>query len=147
MFRFKVTVGIILFLISMAYITNVSALDKTPPVSPMVLLDCGITAYNPVKSGTTVVGKGSISCASSHPSLKIVAGIKDVTGNRYTSSVKTCANASSCTVSASLSYISGRYWYTDVSGYQGTDWNAYTISSQKFIPKKILLGDMKKSLS
>lgn len=41
----------------MAYITNVSALDKTPPVSPMVLLDCGITANNPVKSGTTVVGK------------------------------------------------------------------------------------------
>ena len=128
-------VGIaITFLAFVIFTSNVLALSENPPVQPLVLLDCGVIAVKPAKSGSYVVANGSITCASSHPSLKVVTGIKDVTGNRYTSVVKTCYNIAQCSVSAKLSYYSNRYWYTDVSGYQGTDWNAYTYSNTVLIP-------------
>ncbi|HOJ01276.1 MAG TPA: hypothetical protein PLL88_06610 [Anaerolineaceae bacterium] len=100
---------------------------------PKVPLDCGVWAYDPVRSGSYVNGTGEISCATVHSSLKVVVGLKDWT-NRYTSTTKTCYSTSYCSTTASLSYSPGRQWITDVSGYMGSYWQAYDVSSWVSIP-------------
>jgi len=110
-----------------------ASLSVVPTVIPYVAIDCGVTAYDPVRSGSYVKGMGEISCYTSHSSLKVVAGIKDWT-NRYTSITKTCYSASACSITAQLSHSSGRQWITDVSGYMGTSWQAYDTSNWVSIP-------------
>ena len=113
--------------------TPVQADSLTPIDEPKVPLDCGVWAYNPVRSGSYVNGTGIISCDTVHASLKVVVGLKDWT-NRYTSTTKTCYNTSSCSATATLSYSPGRQWITDVSGYMGTYWQAYDTSDWVSIP-------------
>lgn len=124
---------IVVVLLSLSPSGASAAAGPLPP-SPDALLDCGIWAYNPVRSGSNVNGKGEISCASNHPMLKVVAGLgnNDANPNRphYTSKVKICYNTNYCSVTASLPYVSGLCWSTDVSGYQGTDWQAWIISDR-----------------
>lgn len=95
-------------------------------VTPDVPLDCGVWPDLPYKSGSVVVGTGEVSCDTAHPNLRVVAGIRDSSG-RYWSVERQCYNTDYCSVSASLSYVSGRQWQTDVSGYVGS-WNAYYSS-------------------
>jgi len=105
-----------------------------PPIDPDLPLDCGVWAWDPVKSGTNVNGKGEVSCATNHSSLRVVSGLRDWTG-RYTSKTKTCYGANYCTVTATLSYSSGRQWQTDVSGYvSDISWQAYYATNWKSIP-------------
>lgn len=96
-----------------------------PPIDPDLPLDCGVWAELPKKSGSNVNGKGEVSCATNHSSLRVVAGLRD-SMNRYISKTKTCYGANYCTVTATLSYVSGRQWQTDVSGYvSDISWQAY----------------------
>ncbi|MGV8026227.1 MAG: hypothetical protein AB2L18_06710 [Anaerolineaceae bacterium] len=111
----------------------VKADSLTPTDEPKIPLDCGVWAYDPVRSGSYVNGTGEISCSTVHSSLKVVVGLKDWT-NRYTSTTKTCYNTSYCSTTATLSYSPGRQWITDVSGYMGTYWQAYDVSSWISIP-------------
>jgi hypothetical protein len=111
---------------------------KVPPVSanslyggtitPDEALDCGVWAYTPYQTGTSVVGLAEVSCASKHSSIRVVAGLRDSAG-RYNSTSKTCYNTSTCQVSTTLSYIGPRTWQTDVSGYVSS-WNAYLLGYQ-----------------
>src|SRR5215211_6868596 len=61
-------------------------LADTGPLPPV---DCGVWAYNPVRSGSNVNGKAEVSCLTNHQSLRVVAGLRDWTG-RYISKTKTC---------------------------------------------------------
>lgn len=127
------------FLIIVAFLSlsTTSALANEgpqPPLEPDAPLDCGVWALNPVKEGTIVKGEGEVSCATNHASLRVVAGLRDWTG-RYSSKTKTCYNASYCTVTATLSYSSGRQWQTDVSGYvSDISWQAYYATNWISIP-------------
>jgi len=103
-----------------------------PPLPPT---DCGVWAYDPVKSGSYVNGKAEVSCATNHSSLRVVAGIRDSPNNRYTSEQKICYNTNYCSVTASLSYYSGRSWQADVSGYvTDISWQAYYATNWISIP-------------
>jgi hypothetical protein len=130
--RFVVIVlTVVIFLGS--YTTPVMADEPQPTDQPKIPLDCGVWAYDPVRSGSNVNGTGEISCSTAHSSLKVVAGLRDWT-DRYTSKVKTCYNTDYCSVTATLSYSPGRQWITDVSGYMGTYWQAYDTSNWGSIP-------------
>jgi hypothetical protein len=130
--KFVVTVMVVVILLA-SFTTSALADDPKPPIQPLVPLDCGVWAYDPVRSGASVNGTGEISCLTAHASLKVVVGLKDWT-NRYTSKVKTCYNKNYCSTTATLSYSSGRQWLTDVSGYMGTYWQAYDTSNWVAIP-------------
>jgi hypothetical protein len=105
-----------------------------PPIDPDLPLDCGVWAELPKKSGANVEGKGEVSCATNHSSLRVVAGLRDWTG-RYTSKTKTCYGTNYCNVTATLSYFSGRQWQTDVSGYvSDISWQAYYATNWISIP-------------
>lgn len=96
-------------------------------------LDCGVWVNNPVRSGSYVNTTGEISCASSHPTLRVVVGLRDWT-DRYDSISKTCYGASSCSTTMSLSYSPGRQWKADISGYMGSGWQAYDFTDWISIP-------------
>lgn len=101
--------------------------------TPDAPLDCGVWAYEPYKSGSWVLGKGEVSCLTSHPHLRVVVGLKDQTGDRYISRPKDCYYTSHCVKVVRLSYVGGRWWWTDVSGYT-TGWNAYYRTDSVYIP-------------
>ena len=106
-------------------------LADTGPLPPV---DCGVWAYNPVRSGSNVNGKAEVSCLTNHQSLRVVAGLRDWTG-RYISKAKTCYNINYCSTSATLSYSPGRQWQTDVSGYvSDISWQAYYATNWISIP-------------
>lgn len=86
-------------------------------IIPQIPLDCGIDANTPYKSGSNVVGVASISCATSHSSIRIVAQVIDSTGRSGIASDVTCYNTDICTATAYLSYVTGRTWKTASSGY------------------------------
>lgn len=114
-------------------VMNVNASTSANDVdSPEEEVDCGIWAYDPVHVGSNVQGTGLVSCATAHPSLRVVAGIRDSKGH-YNSVEKRCYNASNCSVTATLPYISEIFWKADASGYVGT-WNAYYVTDWEFIP-------------
>ncbi len=102
------------------------------PPSPKEPLDCGVWAYNPVRSGSNVIGKGEISCATAHPWLRVVTELQDWTG-RYNIKDKYCYGASYCSTTATLSYSPGRQWMTMVSGYMN-GWQAYYQTDWVSIP-------------
>ena len=97
-------------------------------LSPQIPLDCGVDAYNPYRSGSTVYGKGDISCLTAHSSLKVVVEVLDTSGGHGQSVTNTCYSASKCTATATESYTSGRGYYTATSGYYYNQ-NLYIQSS------------------
>ena len=64
---FIATIAVIL--LSLTPSTASADTGPQPPIQPLEPLDCGVWAYNPVKSGSNVNGKGEISCATNHASL------------------------------------------------------------------------------
>lgn len=125
----------LIILISLLPTAVLADAGPQPPIDPDLPLDCGVWAYNPVKSGSNVNGKGEVSCTTNHLSLRVVAGLRDRTGSRYISKTKTCYGTNYCTVTATLSYFPGREWQTDVSGYvSDISWQAYYVTNYIFIP-------------
>jgi hypothetical protein len=94
-------------------------------VNPDIPIDCGVWENPPVKSGGTVYGSGGVSCATNHANLQVDVELVD--GHRQFYSYpypKTCYNTNTCSNTAYGTYIGGRYWTTEVSGFVGS-WNAY----------------------
>lgn len=120
----------ITLLLFFANLSPVKAFDQTN-IFPDEYIDCGVWAYDPHKSGSNVVATGEVSCSTNHPSLRVVAGLRDNT-YRYTSASQQCYNTSYCVVSVTLSYVSGRQWQSDVSGYVGS-WQGYYATGWKYI--------------
>ncbi len=119
--------------VSLFFTSAVAAAGPQPPANnPDIPIDCGVWAYNPVRSGSNVNGTGEVSCATVHATLRVVAGLRD-SNNRYTSRQKYCYNTNYCSTTATLTYYAGRQWQTDVSGYVGS-WQAYYASSWVYIP-------------
>ncbi len=108
------------------------AAPPAPPGGPDIPIDCGVWAYDPYKSGSSVKGKGEVSCASAHSQLKVNVELQDSAGRHFYAQ-KTCNNASYCAATASGSYVAGRDWMTGVSGYVGS-WNAYYQTDWVHIP-------------
>ena len=136
MLRKTLLITIIAIVLISLFPTSVLAeTGPRPPITPDEPTDCGVWAYNPVRSGSSVNGKGEISCATNHPSLKVGVQVCDWTGRCTSPAVtKTCSNTNYCSATASLSYSSARQWKTAVSGYQGTAWQAYYETSWVSIP-------------
>ena len=104
--------------------SGASASAKLQPPTPDVYLDCGVWVSNPYRIGSHVQADGEISCATSHPNLKVVVQLWDSAGNTY-ASVHNCTNTDSCSTYEVLIYYPDRTWKSAVSGYQGSYWNAY----------------------
>lgn len=135
MFHKTLLIFTIAFILLSPTSSRVLADTRSQPLfEPDVPSDCGVWAYNPVRSGSNVNGKAEVACDTNHSSLRVVAGLRDWT-NRYTSKTKTCYNTDYCTTTATLSYSPGRQWKTDVSGYvSDIPWQAYYATNWISIP-------------
>ncbi len=125
------TVLILLGLLCFVNNADASAM-RTAGITPLEYLDCGVWAYQPYRSSSNVIASGEVSCATNHATLHVVAGLRDNT-YRYTSVSKYCYNTNYCSTSVKLSYVAGRQWQSDVSGYVGS-WQAYYASAWYYIP-------------
>ena len=67
--KFVITTIVVVILL-VSFTTSASAGAPPPPIQPFIPLNCGIWAYNPVRSGSSVNGTGEISCLTTHASLR-----------------------------------------------------------------------------
>jgi hypothetical protein len=124
--RIVLAVSICVVLLSLPLINALSAAEPDTPV------DCGVWANNPFKSGSVVKGKGIVSCATNHASIRVVVDVWDGVGSPGYAE-KTCYNANYCDATAQKQYTPGRSWITRTSGYVG-GWQGYYQTNWIYIP-------------
>ena len=101
---------------------------------------CAASSSSPYRSGSTVYGTGGLYCTQTVGQIRVVVQVRDrnslngpIIRQTTPAKEKICYNTSSCSITADLSYIGGRYYDTATSGYFGLQ-SSYDQSNQVYIP-------------